>query len=416
MPKFRGNPAFIQTIRESCEFILSGPYETGKTFATLWLLDSLLREFPGSRAAILRKIRATMDSTVLETWRNVIAIRGGVEVYGGNRPVWYDYANGSRVYIGGLDDPGKSLSGERDFIYCNQTEELDKEDWETLSTRATGRSAKAFDFNGVPIAILFGDCNPGSPDHWILKRKCLNLLATTHKDNPTLYTDNGELTKRGKQSMKVLENLTGVQRLRGLEGKWVVAEGVVYEIWVGNPSDTSGNTNVTELAEYDPSLPVYWGCDDGYSGEVDENGDFTEKSHPRVILLYQVDATGKIKVFEENYQIKTLPEKQIQEVLDLGYPKPLQAVVDPSAADLKGRLYDQFYIDYVNAKNSVEEGIKCLRSWIAPDLNGVRRFLVHPRCAHFRREMLSYRYDKNKPKKVNDHGPDTARYIAMEHT
>jgi len=91
LPRFRGNAAFIQSIRESCEFILSGPYETGKTFAALWLLDSLLREFPGSRAAILRKIRATMDSTVLETWRAVIEIRGGVEVYGGNKPLWYDY-------------------------------------------------------------------------------------------------------------------------------------------------------------------------------------------------------------------------------------------------------------------------------------------------------------------------------------
>lgn len=232
-PRFRGEAAKIQDIRHSDEFLLSGPYETGKTFGALWLLDSLLREFPGSRAAIVRKVRAAMDGNVLETWRNVISIRRGVTPFGGEKPVWYDYEKGSRVYIGGLDNPGKTLSGERDFIYVNQAEELELEDWETLSSRATGRAAHAKDKDGVPIAILFGDCNPSHPQHWILSRSKdnLRLLPTIHRDNPTLYTDDGEITPRGKRTMKVLNALTGHQRDRCRDGKWVAAEGMIHKGW-----------------------------------------------------------------------------------------------------------------------------------------------------------------------------------------
>jgi len=416
LPRFRGNAAFIQSIRESCEFILSGPYETGKTFAALWLLDSLLREFPGSRAAILRKIRATMDSTVLETWRAVIEIRGGVEVYGGNKPLWYDYANGSRVYIGGLDDPGKSLSGERDFIYGNQCEEFDKEDWETLSTRATGRSAKAFDENGVPIAILFGDCNPGPPNHWILKRTRLQLLPTFHKDNPTLYTDDGNLTPRGKQTTEILDALTGVQKDRGKDGKWVAGEGLVYsDEWNGTPDDPTGN--ISKEAEYNPDLDVYWGVDNGYSGKEDEQGDFTPDSHPLVILFYHLLSNGDIHIFDELYRIKLQPEEVIQEALDTKpYPKPRQAIVDKSAAALKDRLYEDFHIYYINSKDTVEEGIKKARSYIKADKNGHRRLKVNPRCVHLTTEFVSYIYGKDgKPKKANDHGPDVVRYVCVEH-
>jgi hypothetical protein len=410
-PKFRGNAALIQSIRESCEFILSGPYETGKTFAALWLLDTLLREFPNSRAAILRKIRATMDGTVLETWRNVIAIRGGVEVFGGNRPVWYDYSNGSRVYIGGLDDPGKSLSGERDFIYCNQGEELDQEDWETLSTRASGRAAHAIDARGVPIAILFGDVNPSHENHWILSRDRLQLLPTSHKDNPTLYDNEGNLTPRGKQTMEVLDALTGVQRDRGRDGKWVAAEGLVYQKeWADGPEDG----NVTN-DDYIPGAgPVIWWVDDGYTGKVNEKtGLFTPESHPRVFLLCQLLSTGRVVVFDESYAIYLLEEEHIARVLEKPYPVPMYAVVDKSAVKLQDRIRAKGIAVY-HVAPQVTERIKNSRSWIAADKNGIRRMVVNKRCRQFRYEMVSYKNDpivaNDKPLKKSDNGPDAMGY------
>ena len=255
-PTFRGAAKEIQSIRASCEFLLSGPYETGKTFAVLYLLDTLLRIFPNSRAAILRKVRLWLNSTALETWRTVIALRGGVTVYGGERPEWYDYKNGSRVYIGGLDNPGNSLSGERDFIYINQAEELNVEDWETITTRATGRAAHAI-VDGMPIGMVVGDCNPGPADHWILRRPQLELHESRHEDNPTLYDDTGELTARGVQTMGRLDALTGVRYQRGRMGRWVGAEGAYY-------TQLDEARHVVTMPER-VGWPVWAGLDYGFS-------------------------------------------------------------------------------------------------------------------------------------------------------
>lgn len=224
---FRGGAAEAQKITAPA-WMLAGPAETGKTWGTLWRLDSEARKWPKSQWLLIRKLRSTMDSTVLKTWRRVIDMRGGVEVYGGEKPQWYDYSNGARVWIVGLDNPDKILSGEFDGAYVNQAEELEEADWETLSTRVTGRGAV------TETPMIFGDCNPGPADHWIVRRRdagSLVFLESKHRDNPSLYTDDGELTEQGERSMAVLNGLTGVRRLRLRDGLWVGAEGQFFEQW-----------------------------------------------------------------------------------------------------------------------------------------------------------------------------------------
>jgi hypothetical protein len=82
-----------------------------------------------------------------------------------------------------------------------------------------------------------------------------------------------------------------------------------------------------------------------------------------------------------------------------------------------GRLWT-LGMNTVGATHPVQEGIKNLRRMVC-DGNGVRLFRIHPRCVNLNREMSSYRYDddsimanigERKPLKVDDHGPDCARY------
>lgn len=222
-PEFRGAALRAQTITDH-EWIIAGPAETGKTWASLWRLDQLLSATPKAQAALVRKVRHDMDGTVLATWRRVIERSGsGATPYGGERPQWYDYPNGARLYVGGMDRSQSILSGERDFIYVNQAEELTVEDWETLTTRTTGRGAV------TDTPMLFGDCNPGPPTHWIMNRASLTVLHSKHEDNPSLYTTEGTLTPQGVRSMRILDNLTGVRRKRLRLGLWVAAEGTVYD-------------------------------------------------------------------------------------------------------------------------------------------------------------------------------------------
>lgn len=222
---FRGDNDRAQRL-VSREWILSGPSETGKTWATLWRLDHLLRTTPYAQAALVRKVSADMNGTVLVTYRRVVArSNSGALPFGGEEPKWYDYPNGARLWLGGMDRPSRILSGERDFVYVNQAEELETDDWETLTTRTTGRGAV------TSTPMLFGDCNPRDPEHWILKRAAsgaLTMLTSRHEYNPSLYDEPspGEyvLTEQGARTMATLNALTGARYSRLRLGEWVVGD------------------------------------------------------------------------------------------------------------------------------------------------------------------------------------------------
>lgn len=189
------------------------------------------------------------------------------------------------------------------------------------------------------------------------------------------------------------------------------AVGLIYEVWVDNADNTTGN--VTPDADYiEGGGPVVWGVDDGYVGKLDpDTGQYTADSHPRVFGLYQLRRDGIICRFAESYEVYLLSDLHVAKVLKLPYPRPQYAIVDKSAAELKGRLHEgQIYTR--NGPSDVEESIKEFRRALAKDKNGRRRFLVHPRCTHFRAEMVSYRRDANgNIIKAFDHGPDEARYL-----
>lgn len=223
---FRGAAAAIQELRLP-EWIISGPAETGKTYAALSRLDYLLATTPRAQGVILRKVLADVAPSVLQTYLRIVAVsKSGGVLFGGNQPKWFDYPNGARLWIAGMDRPGKVLSSERDFIYVNQAEQLSLSDWETLLTRVTGRGAV------TDMPMLFGDCNPGGSRHWIRERErigALRLLQSKHEDNPTLFDEEGSITEQGKRTLARLDSLTGVRYQRYRLGRWASAEGVVYE-------------------------------------------------------------------------------------------------------------------------------------------------------------------------------------------
>jgi hypothetical protein len=190
---------------------------------------------------------------------------------------------------------------------------------------------------------------------------------------------------------------------------FTAAAGLVYDVWSDGPPDG----NVAEAAEYDPnSGAIYWAADDGYHGQLDpQTNQYTADSSPRVFLLVQERDDGTLAVFAESYAVKLLPEAHIERVQAMGYPDPDYAVVDSAAAELRGRL-QSIGIGSYGKPNDIEESIKVTRRFLAPDSNGRRRLLVHPRCVHLRYEMASYRRDdKGGAIDMHNHGPDAIRYL-----
>jgi len=226
--EFRGgNKAIVES--DAIERIAVGPAETGKTLALLTYLHKLARQYDGAHFSIIRKKKTDLTGSVIRTFTRDILEKYGKDVtkYGGNYPQWYDYPNSSRIWLGGLDDPGKTLSSERDGIFVVQAEELALRDWEYLTRCVTGRGAV------MPFTFLVGDCNPGPPTHWIKSRAKagkLALFTTTHKDNPTLW-DGENWTAQGIKTRRILSSMTGSRLQRLFYGLWSAPEGMIYNVF-----------------------------------------------------------------------------------------------------------------------------------------------------------------------------------------
>jgi phage terminase large subunit len=214
------------------EVVLSGPADTGKTLGILWKLNAIAEQRPVS-IVIARKQLTDVYSTVIQTFQNKILGEDRASwpcsPYGGEKPQWYDYPGGARIWVAGLDKPGKVLSAEHDIIYVNQAEQCSLIDWETLTTRTTGRAGH------IPYNQVIADCNPSHPTHWIRTRArtgALTLFESTHRDNPELYDQGtGEITPEGKRRLAALKRLTGARLLRLYHGLWSVAEGAIYGVF-----------------------------------------------------------------------------------------------------------------------------------------------------------------------------------------
>jgi phage terminase large subunit len=211
----RGGAAEFFLCRDN-EVLLDGPAGTGKSRTIGEYLDDFCWKYPGVRVLILRKTRVSLNESFLVTLEQ--------KVWGSEHPclsrdlqkesrTHYDYPNGSRIVLGGMDNPTRLFSTEYDLIYGNECNELTLNEWESLN-----RALR----NGMsPFHQLIGDCNPDTEFHW-LNQRC-NMGKTTrilsrHSDNPSIteaYLDR-------------LRALSGVRYQRLYLGKWVSAEGQCY--------------------------------------------------------------------------------------------------------------------------------------------------------------------------------------------
>lgn len=384
---YGGNREFFYT--RDHEVIVEGPAETGKTLAACWRVHLSCLKYPGAQWAIVRKVQSSIYGSVLQTFERVI--KGApVEAYGGNKPESYIYANGSKVWVGGMDNPDKVLSSERDGIYVNQAEQLALNDWETLGTRATGRGAV------MPYTILMGDCNPGGSRHWIRERAKsgqLRLIRTTHKDNPTLFDPStGEITEQGKRTMDILGGLTGVRRKRLLDGLWATAEGAVYDLFdpgvhvVPRPSD--------DFQRW------YLAMDEGYT-------------NPAVILLVGEDPDGRLHIAREFYRRGVLQSRVVETAQEWCMEFDVTRIaVDQSAAGLIADLQDA-ELPAEGFKGRVLDGITTVQGYLKVQGDGRPRLTVDPGCVETINEFESYSWkpEKDEPIKENDHAMDALRYL-----
>lgn len=395
---------------KSPECVIAGPAETGKTRACLEKLDALLWKYKGAQAVMLRREYKTLIPTAYQTLRKKVhGDDSPVRPYGGEHPEWLDYPNGSRLWLAGLDYPGKALSSERDFVYVNQAEEISLEAWGVLCSRATGRAGNS------PYPQVMGDCNPGAPTHWIRMRSQesrLVLLESRHEDNPTLWdAARQDWTEQGLLTLAALDALPGVLRDRLRYGRWVAAEGVVYAF----------DARLHVVAPF--PIPAGWrrlrSIDFGYT-------------NPFVCQWWAVDGDGRMYLYRELYCTQRTVAVHAAQIKALEVGEVIEAAVSDHDAEDRATLLS-CGIATVPAMKEVSVGIQAVQARLAlagdgrPRLFLFRGALVErdeslaearkPVCTEQEFDVYAWpkgsdgRAVKEAPVKVNDHGMDALRYV-----
>jgi PBSX family phage terminase large subunit len=314
-PRFqlRGGNWAAFSFRRSGEMVLAGPAGTGKTLANLLHLLWFGETYRGARMLIARKTRVSLTDSALVTWESNILGDAhpilGRPINRSNRRE-YRFPNGSVLVTGGMDRPDKILSTEWDLIYIPECTDLTLLDWETLAGRLRAGAG--------PYDLIFGDCNPTTPAHWVYKRHLaggLTLIPTTHRDNPRFWDRAAnDYTEAGRRYVvDRLGAMTGARRNRFLKGLWVAAEGLVYDGY--DPAVHLLPHGWTPAAHWRRVWSIDWGFRD-----------------PLVVLFWAVDPDGRMYLYREFYRSNVRVEsvaKWCAELLASGTePRPSQVVAD----------------------------------------------------------------------------------------
>lgn len=247
------------------------------------------------------------------------------------------------------------------------------------------------------------NCNPESPRHWfytdwILNAKEMNacVLEFELRDNPSL----------SERVIQRYENMYhGVFYDRYILGKWVVAEGLVYQF---DSPDEYTCTHDEALAQRDDGRPgpgmYYLSIDYGIK-------------NPFAALLWRVTPNCAYVVDEYYFASRDTGRSRTDaehydavEKFARGYN--IEAIIiDPSASSFKEEIYRHGKFDVEDAKNDVLEGIR-----ITDQMLYDGSIKISETCTETLKEMQLYRWDDKAVKdsviKENDHAMDAMRYCA----
>lgn len=425
--EIRGAPARLFSHDTGGEVIISGPAGTGKTRAILEWLHRRCATEPNLRVLMLRKTQESLKASALVTYTTQVLYEfdgkqskaDGVLYYGGSgiRPADLTYEDtGSKIVIAGMDRISKVLSTEWDIVYVNECTELTMAEWEQISARIDRPRMDST----RPASLLIGDCNPDAPTHWVKQRERdgkLDLWPSIHKHNPAMWDKRAkEWTASGQRYIDRLDRLTGVRYQRLRLGKWVAAEGQVYEMW--NP-----DIHIVPRFDIPADWPRFWVVDFGYV-------------HPFVWQAWAQGPDGALYRYREIYMTRRLVEDHAETIkrVTAGEPRPRAVITDHDAED-RATFEKKTGYRTVAAKKTVSDGIQAVATRLRPEGNGKARLfylrdslverdrelvdIAHPTCTE--EEFPSYVWAEPKdgpvrkadeaPVKEYDHGMDATRYL-----
>jgi len=260
---------------------------------------------------------------------------------------------------------------------------------ESFVNQATARCS-------VEGAKLWFNCNPDGPYHWFNIEWLGKLTIKNAVHLHFTMDDNLSLSPKVKERYRRM--YTGLFYKRYILGLWVLAEGVIYDMW----------NEEAHVIDRQPTQPRVYYVSIDYG-----------TNNPTAFGLYAT--AGNIAWKEREYYYdsnkagrqKTDAEYSQDLKSFLGDIKPRSIIIDPSALSFKTQLARDGFSGVKDADNSVLDGIRTQATMLQTG-----RYKVMRSCKETVREYSSYVWDtkaqargEDKPLKQNDHTKDEERYF-----
>ena len=374
--------------------IADGSIRSGKTVSmalsfVMWAMES----FQEQNFAMCGKTIGSFRRNVLMVLKLMLASRGyKVKDHRADNFLEIHFkGNVNYFYIfGGKDErsqdliQGITLAG----LLCDEVALMP----ESFVNQATGRCS-------VDGSKFWFNCNPDGPYHWF-KTGWIDKAA----EKNLLYLhftmdDNLSLTEKIKKRYASL--YSGVFFQRYILGLWVVAEGIIYDMF-------SEEKHVVDNIATNAAAKYYVSCDYGTQNAT-------------VFLMWESGSDGKWYCSDEYYysgRDETTQKTDNSYAEDLaafiGDRKVEAVIIDPSAASFIALLRERGF-KVRKARNDVLDGIR----FTGTQLN-VGKIAFLRKCTNTIKEFGSYIWDakacergEDKPIKQHDHAMDAVRYFCF---
>jgi phage terminase large subunit len=378
-------PAFVNDQQRAfmrstaSEVLYSGAFRAGKSRIGCEKAYALARRYPGIPIGIFRKTAASLAASTERTLLHDVIPRS--EIVKSNRTErWYELANGSRIWLFGLDPdpitglPSKVGSVELGWAFVDEAAECAKSDWVMVKGRLS--------WPGIGYHQIAAATNPASPKHWLKVRFTpptadrVYLHASTF-DNPALPSD------------YLADARSGVDdyfKRRYVLGEWVGAEGMIWQLPDAQVMHREG-----------PFKRVVAGVDWGFV-------------HAFACEVIGQSGSGRLSVVREVYAKGELVRDIIPALLDIAKAYPgIVFHADPSEPAYIAECRSAG-LKMTAARNDVNDGIQAVSVAINDGLT------VDPSCSGLLGEMPGYVWQqdrngmKEKPIEINDDACDALRY------
>jgi PBSX family phage terminase large subunit len=368
--------------------IWQGAVRSGKTYISLWRFLKELTYGPMGEYALICRTYDAFKRNILP--QLVQMIGGDVRYYAGKREmnIW-----GKTVHIIGADDEraeakirGPTFMG----AYVDEITIIPHSVFKMLISRCAMKEAR-----------IFGTTNPDSPYHW--------LYTEYLQDNPDVASwhftlnDNPELNETEKAYLE--RQYRGLWYHRFIEGRWVQAEGAVYDFFEES----------LHVIDFPPGPAEYYICGVDYG-----------TTNPCGFVLIGVNKSRYPNMWIESeyyYDSKVHQRQKTDSEYAADLARFLQGrhvkgvYIDPSAASFKLELQRSGLHSLYDAENEVVDGIRFVSQFMN---NGTIK--ICRSCPHIIKEFQSYVWDPrslkvgvDKPLKENDHALDALRYALYTH-